>query len=171
LRSETKVSKYRKVMLMFVIAGVLSCAVAIASPGTTQFAAVDNESVIWSHEVAYWRYVQENDLTAYRGLWHKDFLGWPSVSVAPVHKDHITDWITSQTGKGLKFRTIEFRRAAIQVTGTLAATFYWITFQWVDKDDSGITTTLRVTHTWVKVGTDWQIIDGMSMPQPASQQK
>ncbi len=164
-------SKYRKIIFLCAMAGVLSSAAAIASPGTTQSETVNSESVVWSHEVAYWRYVQENDLTAYRSLWHEDFLGWPSVSVAPVHKDHITDWITSQTGKGLTFKTVAFKRAAIQVTGSLAATFYWITFQWVDKNGNGTSTTLRVTHTWLKVGSDWQIIDGMSMPQPATSQE
>src|SRR5271165_2711292 len=153
------------------MAGVLSGTAAIASTRTTQSDAVDSASVIWSHELAYWRYVQENNLTAYRGLWNKDFLGWPAVSAAPVRKDHITDWITSQTGKGLKFKTVGFKRAAIQVTGNLAAAFYWITFQWVDKDGHGTATTLRVMHTWFKVGRDWHIIDGMSMPQPATPQK
>ncbi len=153
------------------MAGVLSSAVAVASPGTTQSEAVNSESVVWSNEVAYWRYVQENDLTAYRSLWHEDFLGWPSVSAAPVHKDHITDWITSQTGKGLKFKTVAFKRATIRVTGSLAATFYWITFQWVDEDGNGTTTTLRVTHTWLKVGNDWQSSTGCpcrSRPRPGT---
>lgn len=42
--------------------------------------------------------------TIYRpilSLWHKDFLDWPSVTGVPLHKDHITDWITSQTSPGL----------------------------------------------------------------------
>ena len=93
------------------------------------------------------------------------------MALLDTYIQHITDWITSQTGKRLKFRTVGFRRAAIQVTGNLAGVFYWITFQWVDKDGKGTATTLRVTHTWFKVGSDWQIIDGMSMPQPATSQK
>lgn len=39
---------------------------------------------------------------------------------------HITDWITSQTSKGLSFRTVAFKPAAIQITGNVAATFYRI---------------------------------------------
>ena len=80
---------------LLIIAGViLASDVAISSQ------ASKDEQTIWELERAYWRYVQENDLSAYSGLWHKDFLGWPSVSAAPVRKDHITDWITSQTSKG-----------------------------------------------------------------------
>jgi len=47
--------------------------------------------------------LRDFDLAAYSTLWHERFLDWPSVSPVPVHKDHITDWITAQTSKGLKF--------------------------------------------------------------------
>jgi len=115
---------------------------------------------------AYWRYVQENDLSAYSGLWHKDFLGWPSVSAVPVHKDHITDWITSQTSTGLAFKTGEFKPAAIQVTEDIAVACYWITFKWLDRDGNGAANTIRITHAWLRTGNDWRIIGGMSMPEP-----
>jgi hypothetical protein len=98
---------------------------------------------------AYWRYVEENDLAAYSGLWHKDFLGWPSVSAVPVHKDHITDWITSQTSKGLVFKAGQLKPAAMQVTGDLAVACYWITFKWLDKDGNGQAHTSRTTHAWL----------------------
>jgi hypothetical protein len=26
--------------------------------------------------------------------------------------------------------------------------------------------TLRITHTWIKTGNRWQIVGGMSMPEP-----
>ena len=105
-----------------------------------------DEETLWNLERAYWRYVQGNDLSAYSNLWHKDFLGWPSVNAAPVHKDHITDWITAQTSKGLVFKTGEFKPAAIHVTGDVAMVCYWITFKWLDKDGSGTAHTLRITH-------------------------
>ncbi len=103
-------------------------------------------------------------MAAYSNLWHNDFLGWPSVSAAPVRKDHITDWITSQTSKGLAFKAGELKPAAIQETGDVAMVYYWITFRWVDKDGKGEARTLRITHAWLKTGNDWRIIGGMSMP-------
>lgn len=118
---------------------------------------------IWNLERAYWRYVEHNDLAAYSDLWHRDFLGWPSVSSTPVRKDHITDWITSQTAKGLAFKTVEFKPAAIQITGDVAFACYWVTFRWVDKEDSGAPLTFRITHAWLRSGKDWRIIGGMSM--------
>ena len=123
-----------------------------------------SEQVIWNLERSYWRYVQDNDLPAYRNLWDKDFLGWPSVSDMPVRKDQITDWITSQTSKGLAFKTVEFKPAAMQVSGDIAVAYYWVTYTWTDKGGSGESRTIRVSHTWHKNGKDWQIIGGMSMP-------
>ena len=146
---------------LLIIAGViLASDVAISSQ------ASKDEQTIWELERAYWRYVQENDLSAYSDLWHKDFLGWPSVSAAPVHKDHITDWITSQTSKGLAFKTGEFKPASIQVTEDIAVACYWITFKWLDKDGNGAANTIRITHAWRRTGNDWRIIGGMSMPEP-----
>jgi ketosteroid isomerase-like protein len=150
-----------------------ACLLGIADPirsseVTSPSQASGAERAIWDLERAYWRYVEQNDLAAYSDLWHKDFLGWPSVSSAPVRKDHITDWITSQTGKGLAFKNVEFKPAAIQVTGDVAFACYWVTFRWVDKEAIGAPHTLRITHAWLRSGKDWRIIGGMSMPEPGN---
>ena len=99
----------------------------VATPWAFSEEPSGEEQTLWNLEHAYWQYVEKNDLAAYSNLWHKDFLGWPSVSSAPVRKDHITDWITSQTSKGLAFKAGEFRPAGIQLTGDVAFTCYWIT--------------------------------------------
>jgi hypothetical protein len=67
--------------------------------------ATNYEAQVWSLEKAYWEYVKANDLEKYRALWHEDFVGWPLVSSAPVRKDHITDWITANTSKGIKLQS------------------------------------------------------------------
>lgn len=144
---------------------LLVAALAVSSRGTTQPQASEDEQTLWNLERAYWRYVQENDLPSYLSLWHNDFLGWPSVSAAPVHKGHITDWITSQTGKGLAFKSVEFKPAAMQITGDVAMACYWITFQWLDKKGHGAAQTIRITHAWLRTGKDWRIIGGMLMPE------
>jgi hypothetical protein len=96
----------------------------ISSEPTSPSQASGDERTLWDLERAYWRYVETNDLNAYSDLWHKDFLGWPSVSSSPVRKDHITDWITMQTSKGLVFKTVQFKPAAIHVTGDVAFACY-----------------------------------------------
>src|SRR5450631_2523268 len=136
-----------------------------ASGQTSPAPASKDEETLWNLERAYWRYVEGNDLSAYSNLWHKDFLGWPSVSAAPVRKDHITDWITAQTSKGLVFKAGEVKPAAIQVTGDVAIVCYWSTLRWLDKDEKSEAGTFRITHAWLKTGTDWHIIGGMSMPK------
>jgi len=157
----------RDLMLSFLGAAFF----AVSLHGTTQAQVSEDEQTLWKLEHTYWSYVQDNDLTAYSGLWNKAFVGWPSVNSSPVHKDHITDWITVQASKGLTFKTVEFKPAAIQVTGDIAVTYYWITFKWINKDGDGATHTLRVTHTLLKDGKDWHIIGGMSMPESTNPQK
>jgi ketosteroid isomerase-like protein len=159
-------ANYRMVLGLMVslLAGVLS----VSFGGTIQSQTAKSDQTLWDFEHAYWRYVQDNDLRAYADLWHEDFLGWPSVNAAPVHKDHITDWITSQTTKGLAFKSVAFKPAAIQITGDVAVVCYWITYKWLDKEGAGVAHTLRITHTWLKDRENWHIIGGMSMPEPAA---
>jgi ketosteroid isomerase-like protein len=156
--------KSRIGLVLRVIAYLLAGVLLISSTGRIE-AQGSEEQTLWNLERQYWRYVEGNDLQSYLGLWHKDFLGWPSMSAAPLDKDHITDWITSQTSKGLAFKTVDFKPAAIRVTGDVAVTCYWITYRWSDKDGSGATRTLRVTHTWLRGGKDYLIIGGMSMAE------
>ena len=146
---------------LFVILSILATTAQTFAADTT-----DDEQRVWEHERAYWQYVEKSDLAAYSNLWHEDFLGWPSGSAAPVRKDHITEWITSETNKGLAFKAGEFKPAALKVTGDVAFACYWITFRWVDKNGKGAAHTLRITHAWLRSGKDWRIIGGMSMPEP-----
>ena len=149
---------------------IFACLLCVAGRALPSESSPD-EQTLWDLEHAYWRYVENNDLAAYSNLWHKDFLGWPAVSSAPVRKDHITDWITSQTSKGLAFKTGDFKPAALQVTGGIAFACYWITFRWMGKNGAEAPRTMRITHAWVRSGKDWQIIGGMSMPEPESPAK
>lgn len=137
-----------------------------AEPSSASSGLSGDEQTIWNKERAYWQYVEKNDLTSYGDLWHENFLGWPSVSATPVRKDHITDWITSQTSKGLSCKPGEFKPAALKVTGDVAACAYWIAIAWVDQKGNGAPPTItRITHTWLKTGGEWRIISGMSMPE------
>jgi len=154
-------------------ATTVSSGKTIPSPAADQLSdqasnqAPNSEQAVWKLEHAYWDYVQDNNVTAYLDLWHKNLLGWPRFNAAPVGKDHITDWINSQTAKGLIFKSIESKPARIQVTGDTAVACYWITYEWLDKDGKGQPQTSRIIHTWLRDGTDKQrrIIGGMSMPE------
>jgi ketosteroid isomerase-like protein len=161
----------RMVFTVRIMACCLASALGVYSVGETPARAPESEQTLWNLERAYWRNVQDNDLSGYLAQWHEDFLGWPSFNAAPVHKDHITDWMTSQTSNGKTFHPSEFKPAAMQITGNVGVACYWMTYKWVAKDGTGESRTLRVTHTWIRKGNDWKIIGGMSMLEPATSQK
>jgi hypothetical protein len=76
-----------------------------------------------------------------------------------------TDWIS----KGLTFKLREFKPAGIQITGSIAVTCYWIAGELLDKEQNSVLKgTVRIIHTWLKNGSNWQIISGMSMPEPVT---
>ena len=145
-----------KRMLLLAIAGV--CA---ALPASAQQSA--NEQAVWKLETTYWNDVKSLDLDGYRALWHPDFVGWPSSSAQPVRKDHITEWITAMTGKGLHLQWYSLEPAASQSTQDIVVAHYWLTAFWTDKAGKGDPPeTIRVTHTWVKTAAGWQILGGMA---------
>src|SRR5881394_1047510 len=123
------------------------------------------QTQIWNLEKAYWEYVKANDLEKYRALWHENFVGWPFVSSAPVRKDHITDWITANTSKGVKLQSYSIEQLAIQVTGDVAINYYRIKANWATSETAKARTdALRITHTWISTRGTWQILAGMSAP-------
>jgi ketosteroid isomerase-like protein len=127
--------------------------------------ATNYEAQVWNLEKAYWEYVKANELEKYRALWHEDFLGWPLVSPSPIGKEHITDWITANTSKGLKLRSYAIEQLAIHVTGDVAINHYRIKTNWATNETAKVRTdALRITHTWIRTHGTWQIIGGMSAP-------
>jgi ketosteroid isomerase-like protein len=132
--------------------------------------AARDEAQIWQLEKAYWEYVKANDLEKYRALWHENFVGWPFVSRAPVRKDHITDWITANTSKGITLQSYSIEQLAIQVTGDIAANYYGINFAWANGAGAEVRSDrMRIAHTWIRTNGKWQIIGGMSSPLNAGQ--
>ena len=124
-----------------------------------------DEAQIWNLEKAYWDYVKANDLEKYRTLWHENFLGWPFVSPSPVGKEHITDWITANTSKGLKLQSYAIEQLGIHVSGDVAIDHYRMKANWSNGEGAQARTdAFRVTHTWIRTNGTWQIIGGMSAP-------
>jgi hypothetical protein len=123
------------------------------------------ETAVWKLEHSYWDDVKALDLVSYRALWHADFVGWPYVSPAPQRKDHITDWLDQYTAKGLRLKSYSLQPGASHATGNIVVTYYWLTGVWEDKSGKSVSETSRITHTWLKMPTRWQILGGMSAPQ------
>ena len=128
----------------------------------------ENEKAVWKLETTYWEDVKTLNLDHYKTLWHENVIGWPYVNSQPARIDHIADWITRYTDKGLQLQWFSINQAASQSTGDLVVTHFWVTARWVDKDGHGEPSTSRITHTWIKTDKGWQIIGGMSSPIPAN---
>jgi ketosteroid isomerase-like protein len=128
-----------------------------------------SELAVWKLEHSYWDDVKILDLVSYRALWHPDFVGWPYVSPAPQRKDHITDWLDQVTNKGQRLKSYSIKPAASHATGDIVITYYWLTATWGDKTRDTQPQTSRITHTWLKTPTGWQILGGMSSQQPDDQ--
>jgi ketosteroid isomerase-like protein len=122
---------------------------------------------VWSLEESYWRYVKANQLKEYRSLWHEDFLGWPSVSPEPLRKAQITDWIVGHTSQGETLKRYDLERLPIQVRGDVATTTYRVRLTWSGKNGAETLQSVRIIHTWVRDGSSWRIISGMSAPTNA----
>jgi hypothetical protein len=120
------------------------------------------EQAVWNLEHRYWDYVKALDLVSYRALWHPNFVGWPFVSATPQRKDHITDWIATYSSRGLHLKSFDLKQADSQKTENIVVVHYWLTADWVDKDDHDTMQRSRVTHTWIRSGKGWQIVGGMS---------
>ena len=142
----------------------LTCLLALVTAVFAQSGAKD-EAQVWSLEKAYWECVKTNDLEKYRTLWHEDFVGWPTSSSTPQRKDHITDWITQNTSKGVKLQSYAIEQLAIQLTGDIAINHYRVRMVWAGPGPTESNTeVLRITHTWLRTGNTFQIIGGMSAP-------
>ncbi len=157
-------------LALFVALSMSTCALTaqtvpeVPVPAPTQQSSA--ERAVWNLEHSYWKYVQALDLTSYKALWHTNFVGWPRSSSAPSRKDHITDWIGQYTSLGLHLRSFDLKPADSQATGDIVVTHYWLTSVWSGKDGDQPPSTSRITHTWIKVGDTWQILGGMSAPEP-----
>ena len=121
-----------------------------------------DEVAVWKLEHSYWEDVKALDLVRYRALWHVDFVGWPYVSPKPLRKDHITDWIDRYTTKGLRLKSYSLQFAATAASSNIVVTYYCVTSVWEDKTGPREPETSRITHTWIRVPTGWQILGGMS---------
>jgi ketosteroid isomerase-like protein len=87
------------------------------------------------------------------------------VSDSPRHKDHITDWITANTSKGLSLDSYNLEELAIEILGDVAVVHYRVRTTWSgDKQTGSKAEATRITHTWIRHDGTGQIFGGMSAP-------
>ena len=143
-----------KILPLLVLSFVIYTSVAAQ---TTE--QIKNE--VWQRELQYWKYVEKNDTTGYKTLWHKDFIGYPGNDIAD--KSHIADWIAELfKDKNLKY-SHTLHKKAVNVVDDVVMTFYDEDDILTNKNTEAVTKdTYKITHTWKKFGDTWLIIGGMA---------
>ena len=126
----------------------------------------DEQAAVWKMEETYWRYVSSGDVEAYVSLWHDDFVGWPCFSWTPTGKANIGSWVEEIRDNNWTL-TYELRPEAVQLFGKVAVVHYAAEyiFDYGNGTRKGEGDWRKFTHTWMKVGEDWQIIGGMCAAQ------
>ncbi len=139
------------------ILSVLFLAVVVSSQRT--LAQVDD---VWAMEESYWRFAKAGDVDGYLSLWHEDFVGWSCRALQPERKDTIAGWVGVIRDERLDLN-YELHREAIQYFGDLAVVHYKtpIDRSYPDGRILYAGELWKFTHTWMRVGDQWQIIGGM----------
>lgn len=138
-------------MRIHCLALVCSAAGILATSRCPAVMPDDHIAQVWALEDKYWSFVQHGDEDSYLALWHKDFIGWPCAFNAPhpVGKSTVGAWVGQIRDQKIRFTY------AMQ---------HEMTFEYTDGHVVGKDVRNKVTHTWMKVGSTWQIIGGMCAP-------
>ena len=144
----------------------LALLLIIASASALAIEFDDDQAAVWQMEETYWRLVSSGDVEAYVSLWHDDFVGWPCFSWKPTGKANIGSWVEEIRDNNWTL-TYELRPQAVQLFGDIAVVHYAAeyVFDYGDGTRKGEGDWRKFTHTWMKVGEEWQIIGGMCADQ------
>ncbi len=121
---------------------------------------------LWRLEEAYIQAHAEADHQTILSLWDEQFLGWPSRLREPSGKDRGPEYLAEFFPTPMRLAP-RIERLGIRFAGDVAILFYRV--HWGGSNESGTVTTAttRLTHTWIKRGSEWLILGGMSSPEPS----
>jgi hypothetical protein len=137
-----------------------------ASPLCAQEMSATQKEV-WQMEESFWKNVKDSNANGYASLWHVDFLGWPRDVDHPVGKKELAERGARKMAKG---RVISYEILSKTVTRVenVGITLYSVKVVRAGEKGQPETYVSRVTHTWLKTGSTWQILGGMSGPYETS---
>ena len=146
----------------------LGCAVLVLLAAASYVCAQEQDmsaaqKEVWQMEETYWKDVKESNADHYASLWHPSFLGWPQDRDRPVGKTELTDGVRKKMAE-VHVASYEFLSKGVTVLGNVGVTVYSVRATRAPKDGKSETHTSRITHTWLKTGSTWEIIGGMSGP-------
>ena len=121
------------------------------------------EEEAWNMEELYWQYVQNNDTITYKTLWHEDFIGYPSFGDGTANKSKIATWIPELHADQNQKYSYKLYRKATNAIEDVVMVFYDVDEIWTDQTTNEVRKeTLKLTHTWKKIGDQWLILGGMA---------
>lgn len=120
---------------------------------------------LWRLEEAYIQAHVEADHQAILSLWDDQFLGWPSRLREPSGKDGGPEYLAEFFPTPMR-SVPRIERLGIRVAGDVAILFYRLHWDRAAENGSITTATTRLTHTWVKRGSEWRILGGMDWSEP-----
>jgi ketosteroid isomerase-like protein len=128
--------------------------------------AADNEveDKIWALEEEYISAFKSADHDKILDFYHQDFLGWPDSQAQPAGKSEAKNFLKKHYPQPIS-GSFEIDRAGIRVFGNVVMTQYILNVSMRDENGVEHTTATRITHTWLKEGTRWWILGGMSNQQ------
>tara|TARA_R110002051_G_scaffold324141_1_gene420221 strand:+ start:5765 stop:6280 length:516 start_codon:yes stop_codon:yes gene_type:complete len=153
---------------LFLLVTITSCNEKIKESENTQatLAAINKEHLeneVWRMEELYWKYVMKNDTNAYKKLWHKDFIGYPSFGQGVSDKSKIASWIPGLYEDKSRIYSVKLYRKAVNSIADVVIVFYDYDRFWKDEQNNILEEkTFQITHTWKKMGDTWVILGGMS---------
>ena len=117
---------------------------------------------IWALEEAYIAYHRDANHKKILPIWHDQFLGWPDDMPQPANKKEVARY-TEQKFIYPGSWTFEIERAGIRVLGNVAINHYIMHYSLMPGGEK--TESVRMTHTWIREGSQWRILGGMSNNQ------
>jgi hypothetical protein len=138
--------------------------VALTGLNSLMSASDESQSVseVWAREEEYWRSVEAGDVESYVALWHERFIGWPCGEDHPMRKSSIGGWVQEIRDKKITL-TSTLTREGAEDFGAIVVVHYRSTMvsAYPDGRVRGRGREQKITHTWMKVGSTWQIVGGM----------
>ena len=124
----------------------------------------DIENQIWALEEAYISSYKSAEHTNILALLHDQFLGWPDPEERPTTKKKVAGFLQDKYPTPADWDFV-IDQAGIQIHGNVAITQYVLVLTGKDEEGTIKIKTTRITHTWVKEGSEWKILGGMSNVQ------
>jgi ketosteroid isomerase-like protein len=146
---------------------ILACILLFCSQGYSTTTDTDKgrntveEEEIWTLEEAYFTRLYKADYEGVLAIVHSQFLGWPGAAPQPLDKEESARFMKKLAPTPTPC-TCRIERAGIRLLGDVALTQYTLHVNCGDTAGAPQIPSSRITHTWVKEGSQWKLLGGMS---------